>query len=487
MNAICKSALISCLSVLSFSASAENYALIMGISEYQKSPLLGVKKDIKTAISIAKSLNVPARNMTVKKDKELTLQGINQAIKAFEQKIKKGDKAFIYFSGHGSSFTKPGAQDECEKALVTQEMAYLNKNTFHQKLTGIANKAGKTFVMIDACFSGGLAVSSKELERNYGEEMPKSKFFAKSSSDSCATVTNYSSKGLRDFGVESASQTPNYFLLASSSPMEVSIDGGLSYGGFATTTFYNCLQKDQGVDRNGDSVITLEEVQYCAQQDINRKISASREQYSGFRYNAQTLTAGIGPGSNVPIAFTSSSNNTTNRINTMALLETIQKGANANYRVTIKPTQPTYKIGRDYLEMTVTSNKSGYLTIFSVGSSGKIFQLFPNHKDSNNAITAQSTLSLPRAAWRIKANGPAGTDRFLAVISNKPDTFSGLGVSAGPFSMVNNDAQGAKLIITRLIAPVDECKFAERDFSVEDAPECNNSYGAGFMDVKEVN
>lgn len=488
MNVTYKAILISLVSASSLPVSAANYALIMGISEYERKPLSGVKKDIKTAELIAKSLNIPVKNITVKKDKELTLEGINRVINDFEKKIKKGDRAFIYFSGHGTSYKKLGSSGDCEKALVTQEMAYLKKEELHKKLTRIANKADKIFVLIDACFSGGLASSSsKSMSRDYSKETPVSKFFAKSSEDSCSTPTNYNSKSLRDFGVEGAKNTPNYYLLASSAPTEVSIDGGFFYGGFATTTFYNCLEKETGVDRNGDSVITLEEVQYCAQDEINRKISASLERYSDFRYSSQTLTAGIGPGSNVPIAFESpSDNNSSNSINAMELLKTIQKGANANYQVNIKPSQPIYKIGKDYLEMTVTSSKSGYLTIFSVGSSGKIYQLFPNHKDSNNAITRKTALNLPRSSWRMRANGPAGVDRFLAIVSNKSDMFSGLGISKGPFSMIDNDANGAKLIVSQLIAPIDECQFSKRDFGIEDTPDCNNSYGASFMDVKEI-
>ena len=65
--------LIGIISLLPFSASAENYALIMGISEYQRQPLAGVKKDFQTAVALAASMDISLENMTIKKDQDLTL------------------------------------------------------------------------------------------------------------------------------------------------------------------------------------------------------------------------------------------------------------------------------------------------------------------------------------------------------------------------------------------------------------------------------
>ena len=280
-------------------------------------------------------------------------------------------------------------------------------------------------------------------------------------------------------------------ILASASPSEYAIDGGISYGGAATTAFYKCTDISSGADMNGDSIITLQEVKECAQLAINHKIEQWKEQDSNFSFSSQTITVGNGPGGNIPIAFQSTRLNSDNKplseslINSRGLLDTIQQGADANHLVNIHPAKQLFKIGRDYLEMTVTTNKAGYLTILSVGSSGKIFQLFPNKIDQKNIITPQTAFLLPRSSWRIPANGPAGTDRFLAVVSNKKHIFAGLGSSAGPFSKIENNAQEAKGLIRRLNNPVKNCKSTIRDFGIE-ASECTNSYGAGVIDVIEV-
>jgi len=99
-------------------------------------------------------------------------------------------------------------------------------------------------------------------------------------------------------------------------------------------------------------------------------------------------------------------------------------------------------------------------------------------------------MRLPKPAWRIKSNGPAGTNRFMAVVSSTPDRFAGLGIPAGPFAKVNNTAGSAKDIVMRLITPAQNCGASEinkrRDFEAEADP-CSSSYGAGLVDIEEVN
>lgn len=489
MKKIYSTMLAGLLSVSSFLVSAENYALIMGISDYQIQPLAGVKRDFKTAMALAKSMNIPSENITLKKDKALTLDGLRTAISKFEKKITKADKVFIYFSGHGTSYAKAGAKGVCEKAIVTQDMKTMSKDELHEKLTKIANKAGKTFVFLDTCFSGGMVVNGKGIQRHNDTESPTIKFVMSSGEDSCAEAGNYSPRALRDFDIEDARATPNYYLLASAAQNEFAIDGGEQYGGIATTAFASCTNPEKGADINGDSIITLQEAKQCAQQMINQKIAQWKEQNPNFPFTSQTITEGSGPGGNVPIAFQESGavvGTVTSQatINSMALLETIQQSADATHIVSIQPTKKTFTIGVDYLEMTVTSSKPGYLTIFSVGSSGKIFQLFPNAIDSNNKIKVHEKMQLPRQSWRLPANGPAGADRFLALVSSTPNIFQGIGVPAGPFSKIENNEQGAKGLVRRLSSPVNDCKSRERDFGVESS-ECTNSYGAGVMDVIE--
>jgi hypothetical protein len=495
MSALRFTSLAALVSVVSCSAMAENYALIMGVSAYERKPLFGVKTDVTNVRKIARAMNIPDANVTVKEDKALTLQGIRQTLDEFASKIRQGDRAFIYFSGHGTSY--PGAAGQCEQAIVSQEIKYLTKKELHDRLKPIVDKAAKTFVFLDTCFSGGVIESSRSTTRGDDEGFPAAKFMeSKFGAESTACEpTNVSHKGTRDFEAEAAEVTPNYYFLAASAPSQVAIDGGTAIGGWATSAFFACTAAGSGADENGDGVITLDEAKRCAQKRVDQMM-ANGQRRPGFPYTALTLTDGSGPGAgawpvafeatvpaaNAPTAATPAAAN----INSNALLATIVRDSDASNTVKVQPAKSVFKIGSDFLQMTVSSAKAGFVTLFSVGSSGKIFQLFPNRFDSSNRIEAGVPLALPRPEWRLRSRGPEGTSKFLAVVSTTPDRFAGLGLPEGPFSAIENTQQGAKTLVVRLLAPGAACSQSTRDFEAEANP-CATGYGAGLAEVREAN
>ena len=176
-------------------------------------------------------------------------------------------------------------------------------------------------------------------------------------------------------------------------------------------------------------------------------------------------------------------------ISSAELLSTIHRNADQKQTVILRSLKSAYRVGQDYLELEVKSSKGGYLTVLSVWSSGRIFQLFPNALDDKNRIEANSTLRLPRPEWRVPAGGPAGKNRFLAVVSSTPNLFANLGVPvAGRFKAIDGTNANAKDIIERLISPAAECKASSvRDFDSPELSPCASSYGAGLVDVMEVN
>ena len=469
---------------------AENHALIMGVSAYVRSPLAGVPKDISHARELALSMSVPPSNIVVKRDTELTLDGMRQVLVDFAKQIKPGDRVFIYFSGHGTSYA--GAAGKCEQAIVTQEMNRLGKDEFHQRIKPIIDQASKSFVFLDTCFSGGVIDRAKFATRD-DEPMPQAKYFetkiAGDDSD-CSRIANLANKSTRDFNVEAADIVPNYYLLASAALNEVAIDAGANFGSLATTALYQCAMSGSGADTDGDGVITLEEAKRCAQTRVDRDIRRGQAR-PGFPYTAMTLTSGGGPNAGAaPLSFQvtttpASAPTSGERINSAALLDTIQRGADVTHQVQLRPVKTTFQISKDFLEMDLTSARGGYVTLFSVGSSGRIYQLFPNRIDPNNRIEAGTTLRLPRPEWKLRSRGPAGKNRMLAVVSSTPDRFAGLGLPDGPFANIENTASAAKAIIKTLNTPASGCVPSKRDFSVESNP-CATSYGAARVDIAEV-
>jgi len=453
---------------------AENRALIMGISNYPNSPLPGVTADIDHVQQMAATMQIPKENITVKKNSELTLEGMQKAVNDFEKTIKAGDRAFIYFSGHGSSYSK--AQNQCAKAIVTQDLRAFDREKFQASIEPIIKRASKTFVFLDTCFSGGIVATNTSETRDFGESQARPKALNKPD-DPCAQGTNTSD--YRDFHVEAAS-SPNYYLLGAAGPTEYAIDGGSSLGGLATTAFKRCLDSPEKADQNNDNVVTLHEAYLCAQKEVNRILPSS--------YSSQTLTEGNGPGGNVPVSFGfSNSSNQNAPVDTYALMNTIVSAADATQQVTIKPSKSEYKIGSDSLEMDISSSKNGYLTLFSVGTSGEMYQLFPNQYDKNNQITANTAFHIPTVGWNINASGPKGKDRFVAIVSNDPNQFANLGIPVSPFRKLEKSSKSVKDIVEVSLKPNSNCQnqnVPDRDFVVGSV--CASDYAAGLVDVMEV-
>ncbi len=472
--------LVLFISILPSVAFGKSYALIMGISNYPVQPLPGVKKDIITASHIAKIFGIDAKNITTKKDNELTLSGMRDILRGFEKKITSADKVFIYFSGHGTRYSNLPNNKDCKEAIVTHDMKYMDKNELLDRLISISAKSKKTFVFLDSCFSGGMVTRGKGLRRG-----PTIKFFALGQDTACSSITNLRFRPTRDFGIKKSQVIPNYYLLLSAASNEIAIDGGTAYGGLATSAFYKCVSQQITKDLNNDSIISLREIKKCTQNQINKLIDKFKMENVNFPYTKQTIFDSSGPGGNIPIAFKTNTLGASNSFNFFELLKSIQQNADASHLVTIDSSKKEFKIGRDSLKMSIKTNKGGYLTIISVGSSGKIFRLFPNKLDLQNQIIANQELVLPRSNWEIPANGPEGTNHFLAIVSDHPYLFVDIGSPAGPFSRLENTPHGAKILVDKLLNISGDCRFKARDFGIK-KKSCVDNYGVGVMDVQEV-
>lgn len=83
----------------------------------------------------------------------------------------------------------------------------------------------------------------------------------------------------------------------------------------------------------------------------------------------------------------------------------------------------TYALG-ETLRLAVKSNEDAYVTVFNIGASGKVTQLFPNGYQTNNKIKAGETLEVPSKSSdsRIKVTGPVGIELIKVVATSKPVT-----------------------------------------------------------------
>ncbi|MBE7416218.1 MAG: DUF4384 domain-containing protein [Ideonella sp.] len=102
----------------------------------------------------------------------------------------------------------------------------------------------------------------------------------------------------------------------------------------------------------------------------------------------------------------------------MAALDDIVAHSDPNVQVTVEADPRVLVIGRDALRFRVRSNIAGHVYVFSGGTDKRSFHLlFPNRIDGSNRIAADAELMLPRKSWQISAEGPAGTNHLVVLVS----------------------------------------------------------------------
>ncbi len=171
-------------------------------------------------------------------------------------------------------------------------------------------------------------------------------------------------------------------------------------------------------------------------------------------------------------------------------LSDINEQRDTTRHVSVAPGNPVLTIGRDALDLSITSSHSGYLYLILLGSDNTSFyMLFPNDLDQDNAIKTGKALKLPRRKWEIQAQGPVGTDRLLAVVTDSPRDLHTLGMNKfGPFLTIPTDADGRPdlqwLVGTPAQKNSHECRHAEQQHS-QLAQQCIDVFGSTLIDIAE--
>jgi hypothetical protein len=161
----------------------------------------------------------------------------------------------------------------------------------------------------------------------------------------------------------------------------------------------------------------------------------------------------------------------------LATLKDIEAQRNPRRKVEVTLSKPSMKIGKDALELTVRSSHDGHVYLVMLGSDAKSFYvLFPNGLDAENKIKANQTLRLPRPDWKLMAQGPAGTNQLLVVVSDTPRDLTALKqlppTSAAPFTFSLNDLPGREALVDF---------FAGRGVTGS-----SETFGARLLTVKET-
>ncbi|HEY2781593.1 MAG TPA: caspase family protein [Steroidobacteraceae bacterium] len=481
-------------------AVPSNHALIITVSEYQKSPLPGVLTDRKLGIELAQRFGVPPQNIVELSEQQVTREGLKQAFAAMNQTLMPGDKLYVYFSGHGARyFNKTTGQ--CTESLVMQDMRVVTNAEFANMIKPLSAKADKTVVMLDSCHSGGVAqaAGSRSLTQQF-----RPKFSPEASSPQCSLAVNLGSFS-QARGIDFHTTDHNMVILAAARNNEVAWD--TSKGGAMTYNFEQCLAGG-AADSDHSGALSMQELAACVQARLDKTQEDSARQHATLAGNAALVPAFSdaqsnsppapggpppgGPAAAVPPAVATA----TPAIDTLATLNDIFNQRDDRWQVDAALASPSLKIGSN-LSMSVQSARDGYVYLFYRGTQpDSLYLLFPNSLDSSNAIKANQSLKLPRQDWSVTALGPKGTDYLMVMVTDTPRDFSALTLpaeyvsQAGPFEKIRPSAQavarvGQAAILSAAVAKK-ECQStdAKRDLGV--ARRCSNVFGATMVSLQET-
>lgn len=457
------------------------HALILTIGEYQNGipRLNGVVHDADSAAMMARALGVPDENVTALSDATLTLAGMRDALDGLEARILPNDEVFLYYSGHGTRLPAfDGREKRCAEALVSVDGQVLLDSELEDRLHRIALKARRLVVFIDACHAGGVSA------RDVADARFSAKFYAKADAETCERPVNALTRSLivTDSAEGAGKGKLNFVHIAAARDDEVALDDG-QRGGLASQAWLDCLAGGS-VDQDGSAGLSAREIQACAQPRIEQMARGNT------RFSAHHLT--LNGNTDMVLA---SPDELPLTVDPAAVLKDIYANRDDRRSVRLMPDKAAYKIGQDRVKFDLQSSHAGYVYLLMAGSDGKNFDLlFPNKRDDRNLIQANETWNLPRSGWAFRAGGPAGSDRLLAIVSDKPRDFSGVGMKpAGPFSVVGatslsgRDIQFVSAgIVQSDQADQSECGAKGIKRTTDIAAACSDAYGADLINLIEI-
>lgn len=501
----------------------------MAIGAYEQPyELDGVGHDVGTATEIAHRMGVTDANLHVLRDSQLTLDGMRRAFDELESQVLDNDQVFIYYSGHGGRELIPdeatGGQ-RCAESLISIDGQPFFDAELEQRLKRLSAKAQKVVMFIDSCHSGGVTTRGIKTSEYKGKSWNGKGY----SPEGCAKPVNVLTRGIALAAKSAGSGGNNFAYIAAARDNEVSLDQA-SKGGVATQAWRACMA-GAAQDLDGSGALSVDEIRNCAQARIDEQLRSA----SGFLPPHVTITGNTNlvlsyaakdaappaepapeapqavqvpqavqapaaaPPLPAPVAVPVAAHPApapvpvplpVSKPSPLAALNDIYNNRDDRRLVTLTAPRPSLRIGKDNLDVTVTSREAGYLYLLMVGSDGETFDLlFPNQIDRNNLIQAGDTLRLPRAGWQLTVQGPAGKDALLAIVADAPRDFAKAGLKpAGPFSVVEGVAAKDIQLVTATSAQADrdECNTGRQTRNIAIQKSCSNAYGAALLTVEEI-
>lgn len=174
-----------------------------------------------------------------------------------------------------------------------------------------------------------------------------------------------------------------------------------------------------------------------------------------------------------------------------ALLKQVHEQRDASRPLKVQAIPAVLRINQDPLQLSITSAQDGYLYIALAGSDNKsLYLLYPNAVDTNNAIRAKQTVTLPRPHWRITAGGPQGVDTVLVMVSDSPRDLTSLGgEKAGPFvkPLLSEAGKSQLQLLLGNSENSDQtvCQQGGRTRNLQVSEACSDAFASTLLSIEE--
>lgn len=426
------------LFAVSLDGAAADRALLIGVGEYANPALnlSGIDLDLEQMDALAEKLGFKERKRL--RNAEATTANVERQIEQWLiQGTGPGDRALIYFSGHGSRIPDENGdeiEDQADEVLVMHEAktdggkltGVLVDDRIHELLRRIP--AGETLVLIDACNSGTATKRIRLRSSRSGVSEGESKFLFYAG----MPETGGREVVLAEKGAGKAGETERFVGLSAAADNESALAS--PRGSLFTRAIAQALDegakgialKERELKRiearpvpgntlsvNGGAGLTLEKVharatelvaQFVAQDPRLQDAKVHHPQLNG---NLELARKPL----RVRVA-TQGGGTEWGRLRQFAQSAGGQLKARA---------QSARLEEGDLLQLEIEiPDKKGYLNILMVDAEDRVSVLFPNKIDQQNQVTA-GTLQLPgprRFDWTVRQ--PFGPALVLAFFTRRP-------------------------------------------------------------------
>jgi hypothetical protein len=316
--------------------------------------------------------------------------------------------------------------------------------------------------------------------------------------DFCSKPSNIRKRNLQVVSLERGAAPNNVVTLASSRPEEISLDSPQT-GGLATSAWHACSGTAQ--DTDGSGTLSIHEMAACMQTRINERLAQSNA-FTG----QHIVVSGNGDFSPLRLALAPSTAPTevqpsplvATQSHSLFPLKSLLAQADARHRIHVSHQKTPLKIGKDAFDIKIKSERGGFVyLILQSSDQASTYILFPNALDEKNQIKAGEWMQLPRPQWRLTSQGPAGLNKLLVMVTDRPRDLSKLSaMPEGPFvKTLNNRSAAANLSwLMGQSAEADAQQCASSNPSngltgkaIRYTDECSDAFGAAWVEFSEEN